>query len=387
MSDSTNAVLQRAYELIEQDELEQAQAILTPLLESDSDNPSLWWVYTHSHRDRAIGLLALDRVLELDPAYPGASDLKADVVEIQERDEEFAGLDVVTDGIAQVAETSGIDDWEDLQPVVETDTDSQGGRRGFVFLVVILLIIASGAALLASGAVDLSELLEGILSSPEPQIIVVSEPTDEPEATETVAAASATESEREATPVSSETPASAVVAESTSQAATAEDLTQETAEPSPKSTADATLVQEAAEASPEASATAASSEEPSQAPDPTETPLEILIGDLGSTINEFEILQESSGTEDTPMGNTLVIQLCAIPGREFNERLNRVMNAVVEKAEEIPEDIEAVAAGLVNCDDPDANLRLIGVAVSVIMDFANEEIDAKDFQRAWQPLS
>ena len=98
MSDSTNAVLQRAYELIEQDELEQAQAILTPLLETESDNASLWWVYTHSLRDRAIGLLALDRVLELDPSYPGASDLKADVDVIHERDEELAGLDVSADG-------------------------------------------------------------------------------------------------------------------------------------------------------------------------------------------------------------------------------------------------------------------------------------------------
>ena len=63
------------------------------------------------------------------------------------------------------------------------------------------------------------------------------------------------------------------------------------------------------------------------------------------------------------------------------------MNAAVDHAEAIPEDIEAVAAGLLNCDDPDARLRLIGVEVGLIIDFANESIDAKEFQRAWQPLS
>ena len=368
MSDSTNAILQRAYEHIEKDELEQAQAILAPLLETDDENPSLWWVYSHALRDRSIGQLALDRVLELDPSYPGAEELKSDVLEVQEQDEDLVGLEMDADGRAQSSSELAIDDWEDLQPVLDTDADSSGSRRGFVLLIVFLLIVASGAALVASGAVDISELLSGILPSPEPAVIVVSAPTDEPTPIEIEASVTATA--QEATLAPTELATSETEAEPTAQATALETNEVDAEEPT-------------ALASVEVTATV----EPSPAADETATPLAAFIGDVADSISEFDIIRESSGMEDTLLGDTLVLQLCAIPGREFNERLTRVMNAVVGLADQIIEDIEAVAAGLRNCDDPEASLRIIGVNVSAITEYANEEMDAKDFQRAWQPLS
>ena len=216
--------------------------------------------------------------------------------------------------MAQTADDSGIADWEDLQPVVETNAERQGGRRGFVTLVVILLIVAAGAALIASGVVDLDELLSGIMPSPEPQIIVVSEPTDAPAPTEAIATATVSDTEPEATPAATEAPTSEVEAEPSEQATIDDTLDQEGAAPSPEAAAEETLEQASAVPDAEATATAPATEEPSPAPDATASPAEAFISDIASAISEFQIIQESSGVESTAMGNTLVLQLCAIPG-------------------------------------------------------------------------
>ena len=188
MSDTTNAVLQRAYELIEADELEQAQTLLAPLLETDDKNPALWWVYSHALRDKSIGQLALDRVLELDPSYPGANELKDDLLELQSRDPEFLELDAGEEFAAQEAGGSAIDDWEDVQAEVsKTARPLRAGARRRSYWRSYCFIVAAGIALVASGAVDISEVLSGILPSPEAEIIVVVAPTSAPSPSESEA--------------------------------------------------------------------------------------------------------------------------------------------------------------------------------------------------------
>src|SRR5687768_13278994 len=74
MSDNA-AILNEAYGLIDQGGLARARTVLQPLLESDSQNPDVWWLYTHAAEDENEGRRALERVLALDPQYPGATEL------------------------------------------------------------------------------------------------------------------------------------------------------------------------------------------------------------------------------------------------------------------------------------------------------------------------
>lgn len=368
MSDSTNAILQRAYELIEEEELEQAQELLAPLLETDDKNPSLWWVYSHALRDKSIGQLALDRVLELDPAYPGAKELKEDVLDIQSRDNDFLESDADESLSAQdVVDT--IDDWDDVQPELEESEASPAGRQGAVILAVILFVVAAGIAVVASGTIDISEFLSGILPSPEAEVIVVSAPTVGPAASETEASES--------------TPDIAV-------GATALPSAEDTDEPTLAMTADATVVRETAFATLESTAaktaTATAEADASPAPDEATNPLAAFVGAVADSISDFEIDRRASAMRNTLLGRTVVIQVCAVPGREFNARLNQVISAMAALADQIPESTEAVAAGLLNCDDDSASLRIIGVPVGDIQQYLAEDIDAKEFQRAWQPL-
>ncbi|MYD09559.1 MAG: hypothetical protein F4X02_05880 [Chloroflexi bacterium] len=366
MADSTNVVLQRAYELIEDDELEQAQSLLAPLLETDDKNPALWWVYSHAVRDKSIGQLALDRVLELDPSYPGANELKDDLLELQSRDPEFVEPDVDDGLLAQEAGGSPLDEWDDVQAEIEDAGAPSGGRPAVVILAVVLFIIAAGIALVASGAVDISEILSGILPSPEAEIIVVSGPTSAPTEAESDASDSTPRASPETTASAEDEPSAAPTQAPNGEATAAQDEAAATLAPTAEATAD-----------------------PERSPKPVDAsnPLAAFVAAVAESIRDFEVDRRASSLHDTPLGRTLVIQTCAVPGREFNARLSQIIHAMVDLTDDIPEGTDAVAAGLLNCAENSASLRVIGVSVEIIQQYLEEEIDSKEFQRAWQPLS
>lgn len=371
MSDTSKEILQQAYTLIENGEPEKAQEILAPLLQDDADNVHLWWVYTHAVQDASMGLAALERVLELDPKYPGARELKADVLAAQSKDPDLIALEAGGSAAPDLASLSDVDDWEDLQPVIKSNENGSSFRGRFTMLVILLIIVAGGGLVL-SGAIDLSELLSGILPSPEPQVIVISESTTAP-------AATSIEGEATKAPL-----AASATAESMDEASP-----QETAETDSEAIAPATEQASTAVATQRPTATATPKASPTTTPTISSDSIRIasFVSSVAESITDFTIVPLESGMLPTRLGDTLVIIVCAIPGPEFNQRLNTVLATVVTLEADLPEEIEAVAAGLVNCDDMDAGLRMVGVTRATISAFASEEIKAKDFQRAWQPLS
>lgn len=389
MSDTSNAILQRAYTHIENDEREKAQEILGPLLQEDANNAHLWWVYTHAVNDASIGQAALERVLELDPQYPGARELKADVLEAQSKDPDLIAFETGEASAEYAASPIEIDNWEDLQPAVEPPVESASSRVRLVIAAVLIIAIAGGAIVL-SGAVDLDALLAGILPSPAANVIVVAESTSEPTTAEPEDQATAAP---EATAAAVEPIAGAGDPEPAETDRTeagdpepAETVRTETGatiqpESTPIETAEATAV-ETAEATAEARAKATASSMISAG----SARVTRFVSMVADAIADFPIDHSTSGTLTTKLGNTLVIIVCALPGSEFNARLDTVLRTVVEFANRLPEEIEAVAAGLLNCE-VDAPIRLIGVSRETVEAFANEEIRAKEFQRAWQPLS
>lgn len=393
MSDNISALLQQAYTLIENDEHDRALEILAPLLEADGNNAHLWWVYAHAARDAALGQAALERVLELDPKYPGARELKADILAAQSKDPDLIALGAAESDAQFTGAGFEVDDWEALQPVAETDP-AVSSSHARLALIALVLIIVAGGALVITGAVDLEELLSGLLPSPAPQVIVVSEATKESALadTQSVAELSADQSEALsiATVATTAEPDTSIVAEGelTARAAATSipESTDQAVDVAPVSTADITTESEEPQpvAEPSPAATTAIYVDP---PVVSAEELTAYISGIAEAIVDFEIDTRRSGVQFLSLGNTLVIRFCALPGTEFNDRLNLVMNAAVALADDMPDGIQAVGAGLLHCDNPEATLRIIGVARRAIFDYANEKIKAKDFQRAWQPLS
>ena len=393
MSDTTNARLRQAYTLIENDEHDRAQEILAPLLEDDANNAHLWWVYTHAARDTAIGQAALERVLALDPKYPGARELKADVLEAQSKDPDLVALGASETYTQFTGAGIDVDEWEALPSSAETEK-AESSSRGRLALLAVVLIIAAGGAFVISGAVDIEELLSGFLPSPEPQVIVVSDATKAPDLADTQSVAESTANQSgalsEGVAATSDEPDAngvdegelAAGAAATSMPESADRTTVVSLESSGDATTDQEDQQPVADPSP-----AALGEIYVDPPVVSSEEVTAYVSGIAEAIADFEVDVRRSGLQYLSLGNTLVIRFCAVPGPEFNDRLNLLMNAAVALADDMPAGIQAVGAGLLHCDDPEAKLRIIGVPRRTIIDYANEKIKAKDFQRAWQPLS
>lgn len=378
MSESTDAILRRAHELIENDQHEQAQEVLAPLLETESHNPALWWVYAHAVTDSAIGVAALDRVLDLDPTYPGARELKAEVISAQ--DLLASDLDTeleVASAPSSLLDDGDIDDWESIRPAVDDASANPRTGRGFVLIIAALLILASGAVLVLSGAIDIDEILSLFGQATTEPIIAVAAPTAEATASELPPLPEATDT---ATVTASAIP-------QTATGATASEATEEPSNETEAETDASASPAPSATASPTPSATAEPTVAITAAPTLSATDLATVIDVVGEEIGDIPIDAERSSSRVTQLGMTLDIFICAEPGPEFNARLQAVINAAARVSDSFPAQVQAFAVSLLNCADENASVRTIGVARSVLDDFAAEAIDDKAFQRAWRTLA
>lgn len=75
MSNDTEQSLSEAYDLIEADKLQEARAIIEPILEQDSQNADAWWLYIHAVEDADKARDGLNTLRQIDPGYPGLIDL------------------------------------------------------------------------------------------------------------------------------------------------------------------------------------------------------------------------------------------------------------------------------------------------------------------------
>ncbi len=354
MSKAKSTALQNAHELIERGELEAAQELLVPLLESDADDAGVWWVYAHAVRDIGIGQAALRRVLELDPLYPGARELAQDMNRVEAPLLTANPLTANESVDAQRADID-IDDWEDLQPAVGApQTNQQSARIGTTVLVTALLLLIVGGVLIATGAIDINQLLSGILSTPQPSTLV--EAPAQPSDSDTFSIGTAVPQE-EISPLSTMQDQAAAGVEIAGTL-----VPEQTTEPTP-----------------------------TFAPSPTYVPLPKAESDfvqrVAQQIDEFSLDAQQSFLIYSNAGNTLVLQTCALPGADFNAKVASMIQAVVTLADKIPAELDALAAGLLNCDDPGASLHLIGTEARLIRDFASGAIDDRDFQREWKQLA
>ncbi|MCY4147451.1 MAG: hypothetical protein OXF90_13415, partial [Chloroflexi bacterium] len=129
---------------------------------------------------------------------------------------------------------------------------------------------------------------------------------------------------------------------------------------------------------------------PTSAPSPSSVPMPRAEWDyaqrVSRQIRDFKLESRQAFLFDSDAGNTLVLQTCALPGIDFNSKVAAIMQAAVTLADQIPAELDAVAAGLLNCDDSDTAMRIIGSETYLIRDFASGAIDDRAFQRGWKQL-
>ncbi len=356
MSESTMETLKKAHELIEADELEQARVLLEPLLESDPDNPDVWWVYAHAVKDPEVGRNAITRVSKIDQAYPGVSDLTDQVVEegmIDDFTEELDEIAVTTND--SVSEKVDLESAGTGGTVVEkTSSRSQLGRLVAVAIIILFLVVMAGIFLNRDD------------SSDDPTLTVVAATTAEP-----IASGDNTE---EPTIQSDETrlPAPGGRGTESDEQPTGESIPTETGEdPTETSSGSVNPTEE---------------QKPTDAP--TDEPMaEITLSQL--VVNELPNIElYSNGIEKTnsEMGETTLVAVCAGGGgKTSRETLSDIMNVIVSQVDSIPQDSDAVGVRLMSCED-ERIINLIAVPVEAVQSFKDGSLSEREFLSQWRAI-
>ena len=386
MSESSmDDTLKQAHELIEADELEQARALLEPLLESDPDNPDLWWVYAHAVEDAESGRNALAKVQELDPSYPGVVDLTERVegavtVDAAEFDDLMDGFDDEFDDTdaAAAALDDDFDDIEEAETAQQSQSRRSIGRLAAVAIVILFLVVVAG--ILLNGNDDSSE-------EPTPTSVVAAatetdgqvDSTEEP--TEDVGSDSETEEPtEESEPTDEPTEAPTEEAEPT-------EVTTEEPEPTDDSAAVVTEEPEPTAVPATEEPTEVTTEEPEPTEAPTEEqPAEVLSAQaVQDALPDVALAGDGVENVESELGATTLVAVCTGGGKTSREILSDVMNLIVDQVDMIPDDSDAVGVRLVSCDD-DRIINLIAVPIETVQAFKAGDLAEGDFLGQWRAI-
>lgn len=328
MSAQSSDLLTQAYDLIEADRLDEAAAILKPILETEKDNPDVWWLYSHAVTDVETARLALNNVLRLDSSYPEAAEL---LQQLESRSpagmiaDSGNGEPTFLPGIAPIPpkDLPGLsvpkseladDEFPDDE---EEDADESEGlsRWGMVAAIAIgLLLIAA-------------------------LVYVVARPFSGPSSP--------------STPMTTAIPTLSV----------AESQTLPTEAPPP--TLETTFT----------------TDQPAQP-----SSFVSFDADLRSAMSSFTVTEDGIAISDTSLGRTLLVNICTSAGAPLRETMPASMDALA-RANGIyaAEALDAIGVRMIDCaiNEP---LRSIGTAITNAVSFANGSLSSREFQSTWVPV-
>lgn len=346
MSNSAESTLQKAYELIENNQLAEARDLIQPLLESNRDNPAVWWIYAHAVDDPDEGRAALDQVLKLDPTYPGATEIHSRIS--LPAPESPRG---VIKKLQKQESTADVDDWDDMEFDEDSSRVPQGTRRRrsplrLILLAVVAIVLIILAFLLLSGG-------GGTPSSPTS---VAGNPTSAPTLDIQIVVTTPEETEEIET------------IEPTEESATA------TSMPEPTETIEVIQPTDEPEMTEAVGVEDANAEGASSS-----------LDTLQKALSAYDVAPEDIITRSTLLGQTLQVKVCSPLGPQSSVTLNEVMQIFVKENTSLPPETEAVAVSLVDCDQ-NGFPRTIGVDMETVRGLSDGTLTLKDFQREWQPL-
>jgi hypothetical protein len=325
MGVQTEQALSQAFELIEADKLEEARAILKPILDVDKDNPDVWWLYAHAVTDPEAARLALSNVRRLDPNYLNAGELlytlekqspDLDLSDIlSEKDPSF--LPTVPSTLPGLPGSKAIadDDWN-----LPDDEDEEEDSYTPIFRRPIFL--------LALGTIIFAIITSLVILQPSLQI-----PNN-----------------------------NAISATSTNQSSVAETPTVELSQAVEVTVTEGQLT----------------------TPAPVDNNGE--FDNLNASLKDFSIADNGIVVEQTTLGDTVVVSVCTEPGVALRETLPEVLKAIAKESSTLSTEIQAISVRMIDCAN-NASLLMLGVPMSDAQAYQSGSIDDDVFQSKWQPIS
>ncbi len=351
-SNDTQAALSRAHGLVEAGDLDEARAIVEPILAADPDNADAWWIYAHSVTSPEEGRMALDNVLRLNPNYPGAAEL------LELADKEAPPRPKITP-ISHPASVPEAPSRPETFPEPESEAaasaapssappPSRGGLPVLPMVAVVVIVILVVLVLLSS--------VGGGTATP----------TETPTA---LAAVIVTGTEESAATTEAPT-VTALPIETTPEITATEAVI-----PTPMPTEAPTL--EAAPATAEVSA---------EAPvEVTAVSSEAATADftaVSSALSQFSVAENGIAEEQTSYGNTLIVSVCTAPGRAARTVLVQVMNAYGKASASLDSSVAAIGVRTVDCEQ-NAPLQTVAVDLATAQSYAQGGLGDVEFDAKW----
>ena len=390
MAESQNDALQRAYELVEAGQPEEARVILRELMETEPNNADVLWVYAYAVDDPDEARTVLQRLLEVDPEYPEAAELLKSLNDQYPVAPPLPG-DLPAFEEAQAAPAvEGLAEPDFLPPpntaVPELAALPVRGQRP-----TRTIVLGLGVALIAVA------LLWLILrpGAPAPQVAempteaqtqeAVVELTQEVLAT---AGAEAVATEQATLPASS----------ATEDAAPAETAApSETPAPPQATPTNIEVVLVVTPLATEAVSAQSAEATPTQEVIAEETPDGVGGGGDSSTpdandpVSALSAALDAAGVsgylvrlEITDLGNTVVTRICSEEGPRLRETLRAVLNTAASITGQIG-GFDALSAEVYSCAQPEQILRLIAVDRGSAEGYASGALSQEAYEAAWRP--
>jgi hypothetical protein len=363
MTDQTGGSLNAAYEAIKAKDLSRARDLLSAYLVEQPNDVDAWWLYSYAVTDVAQARKALETVLRLDPAYPGARDLLNEL-EGASPAESTMSADVSPLGAPEAAPLRPLSERQaSTTPLTTTITPDDDELSDFGIRAsaaegsssnrTILGIIAAIILLLILAAVF-------ILPNLNPPGPAVADATNTAAATDTSLGFGLTE---ETTP--------GTTGEATDTIDVTDEAPEETpaaGEPTLETTVDAP-VEATSEANTEPTADAAAD------------PLQSVYDALGT----FEVVPDSAAVETTELGETLTASVCSATS-ELRSTIPAALTALALSSAQAPAEAQAVGAKFVDCTD-NSVLRYVAISMEDAQAYAAGTIDDATLRSRFVPLS
>jgi cytoskeletal protein RodZ len=354
MTDQPGGSLNAAYEAIKAKDLSKARDLLSAYLIDHPNDVDAWWLYSYAVTDVEQARKALETVLRLDPAYPGARDLLNELeaaapgAPAPASTQEAPGIRPLAGRTPEIPLTTTVGPDDSPDESAEFGFPDEPAREpGGVSRVLIGTLAAIIVFLIVAALLVLPNLNRQQTVGDSPTVGVPTESAVPDTSTEAPTDAA---TEEVTDTVATESPADDATA--TDESATDEPVTDTAPTDEPATQAASPIPEASAEPTTETVAS-----------DPMQPIYDALM-------DGYDYIPGTAGIETTELGETVTVSICAPPAQsELRALIPSAMTQLARASESMPAEAQAVAARFVNCTD-NAELRRVALNMADAQAFA-----------------
>lgn len=106
---------------------------------------------------------------------------------------------------------------------------------------------------------------------------------------------------------------------------------------------------------------------------------------VSESLQDYEIAEDGVVYEDTSLGRTLLVDVCTTAGQGLREAVAAALFDLAPASQTLPEDVDAIGVRFRDCTTEET-LRIIGVSSATAQLYAENTLDARQFEAQWRAV-